>query len=305
MNKDIRIAVSFFDHPKTVKLKRTLGWEGIICLQRLWCFAAQYKPSGLLDNMDEADIEIAARWEGKEGEFIAALIKLRWLDYNDEDSTYSLHDWAEHNPYCFHAEERSRIAKKAAEARWKKCKENKDVMHKACEEQCTEHAKSNASRNAPSPSPSPIPSPIPSPTPVPSPSPKDTLVSSDEDTCPQTEPADANLADELSQKATTGKKQPPPCPHKEIIELYHEILPELPRVMGWKGTREQYLRTRWREDPQRQDLGWWREFFQKVRESDFLMGRVPPRNGDRPFMADLEWLVRPNNFLKVLEGRYR
>lgn len=95
-----------------------------------------------------------------------------------------------------------------------------------------------------------------------------------------------------------------PCPHEKIISLYHEILPELPRVKVWNETRKKLLRSRWREDPERQNLEWWRKFFEYVRESDFLMGRTPPSNGRPPFQASLEWLIRPNNFAKVLEGYY-
>jgi len=100
------------------------------------------------------------------------------------------------------------------------------------------------------------------------------------------------------------RKKEPPCPHMKIIELYHEILPELPAVKGWNETRRGWLRARWKEKPEYQSLDWWKKFFQYVRESDFLMGKVERKNGDKPFMADLEWLIRPNNFLKVIEGRY-
>ena len=90
------------------------------------------------------------------------------------------------------------------------------------------------------------------------------------------------------------------CPHQEIINLYHEILPELPQVKVWNETRQRLLRARWREDPERQNLDWWRQFFEYVRESDFLMGRVVGKDGSF-FQADLEWLIRPNNFVKVIE----
>jgi hypothetical protein len=33
------------------------------------------------------------------------------------------------------------------------------------------------------------------------------------------------------------------------------------------------------------------------------MGRVVGKDGSF-FQADLEWLIRPNNFVKVIEGRY-
>jgi len=95
----------------------------------------------------------------------------------------------------------------------------------------------------------------------------------------------------------------PPCPHQEIIDLYHEILPELPRVRVWNGTRRKLLQARWREDPEHQSLDFWRSYFNTVRESDFLLGRVPGSNGNF-FQATLEWLIRPTNFAKVLEGFY-
>ncbi|HID22284.1 MAG TPA: hypothetical protein EYP14_07770 [Planctomycetaceae bacterium] len=31
---------------------------------------------------------------------------------------------------------------------------------------------------------------------------------------------------------------------------------------------------------------------------------MPSKGRDQPFMAHLEWLTRPTNFVKVLEGRY-
>ncbi len=90
----------------------------------------------------------------------------------------------------------------------------------------------------------------------------------------------------------------PPCPHAEIQRLYHEILPELPRVNIWPEELQKILRTRWREDPERQDLSWWETYFRYVSVSDFLMGRV------NEFQADLEWIIRPKNMTKVINGRY-
>ena len=95
----------------------------------------------------------------------------------------------------------------------------------------------------------------------------------------------------------------PPCPQQRIVALYHEILPALRQVRDWNETRRRLLARRWSEQPERQELGWWRGFFEYVRGSDFLMGRVVGSNG-RPFDCDLEWLVRPTNFAKVIEGKY-
>lgn len=89
------------------------------------------------------------------------------------------------------------------------------------------------------------------------------------------------------------------CPHQEIIELYHEILPSMPKIRVWDETRQKLLRSRWKEDKERQSLAWWKQFFQYIASSDFLMGNNP-----KGWMADLEWLVKPTNFGKIANGRY-
>lgn len=99
-----------------------------------------------------------------------------------------------------------------------------------------------------------------------------------------------------------SKPATPVCPHQEIIAAYHELLPSLTRVRDWTPERQTFLRKRWTEDPERQTVQWWRDFFVYVSESDFLMGRRCGPNGT--FECDLEWLVRPKNFIKTLEGRY-
>lgn len=97
---------------------------------------------------------------------------------------------------------------------------------------------------------------------------------------------------------------PPSCPHQKIIDLYHETLPGCPRVREWTKTREAYLRTRWRESRERQQLDWWRKYFEYIGSSDFLTGRTNANNGRPPFIADLEWLIKSANLVKVIEGKY-
>lgn len=103
----------------------------------------------------------------------------------------------------------------------------------------------------------------------------------------------------------------PDCPHGELVELYHATLPTLPRCEILNDTRRGYMRQRWREVcaefklSKADGLEWWRGYFTTVAGSQFLTGRSPPgRDGRAPFRADLEWLTRPNNFAKVVEGRY-
>jgi len=88
------------------------------------------------------------------------------------------------------------------------------------------------------------------------------------------------------------------CPHQEIINLYHEVLPEMAKIKSWPPTLQKILRTRWKEEPDRKNLAWWRSYFEYVRESPFLMG------GKTDFIADLEWIIRPTNMTKIINGRY-
>ena len=91
-------------------------------------------------------------------------------------------------------------------------------------------------------------------------------------------------------------------PYQKIVDLYHETLPELPRVAKLTKTRKGYIQQRWKEDMP--ELKNWGNFFNYVGESDFLMGKVNG-SGDRPpFRADLEWLIKPSNFVKIAEGKY-
>jgi uncharacterized protein YdaU (DUF1376 family) len=93
------------------------------------------------------------------------------------------------------------------------------------------------------------------------------------------------------------------CPHAEIVAAYHDILPANPRIRTWSGSRPKNLRARWREDPKRQTVDYWCRFFRHVAASEFLTGRKVDREG-RPFLPGLDWLVKPDNFAKVIEGRY-
>lgn len=107
------------------------------------------------------------------------------------------------------------------------------------------------------------------------------------------------------------KPTAPPCPHQQILDLYHELLPELPCVKVWNGTRQQHLAARWRErwksksySTQAEGLAYFRRLFEYIgRECDWLMGRIQGREG-KPFFATLAWIVAPGNFAKIIEGNY-
>ena len=90
-----------------------------------------------------------------------------------------------------------------------------------------------------------------------------------------------------------------PCPHEKIRELYNSLLPELVTCTNRNKVFDKHTKSRWNESKDRQDMTWWQNFFKSVRDSDFLMGRT-----DKPFTCSLDWLVKPSNFTKVLNGNY-
>ena len=98
------------------------------------------------------------------------------------------------------------------------------------------------------------------------------------------------------------------------MELYHRCLPELPQARTWGKPRQALSGSRWRETRERlrrkglphsddDVLAWFEKFFERVRGSPFLMGKVNGRN-ENPFFANLEWLLKPSNYAKVIDGNY-
>jgi hypothetical protein len=118
----------------------------------------------------------------------------------------------------------------------------------------------------------------------------------------------------VAEVETSKPKGLPDCPHGEILALWAEVLPTMPQhnPSMWGGTRADHLRARWRETAKAkgwtdkaQGMAYLRKLFGYINRSDFLTGRVPPRDASgRVFQIELEWLVNPTNWAKVHEGKY-
>ncbi len=115
---DIRLDTDFFDHKKTVRLRRRLGDAGLVCLQKLWIEAARYEPDGIID-MSEEDIEERMGWKGAPGLFVNALCdeKTQFLD-RMPNGDFKLHNWEIRQPLIASQFERSEIYRKNAIKRW-------------------------------------------------------------------------------------------------------------------------------------------------------------------------------------------
>lgn len=105
------------------------------------------------------------------------------------------------------------------------------------------------------------------------------------------------------------------CPADAIVELYHELMPDNPRVKVLNDARRGAIRSRWKEaarltcrpfgyDNLADGLKAWREFFEVCADSPFLTGKTPPQKGRPPFVADIDFLMSPSGFAKILENKY-
>lgn len=89
-------------------------------------------------------------------------------------------------------------------------------------------------------------------------------------------------------------------PFTEIFDAYAHCLPELPQLRIIDESRKAMIRSRWNADERFQSVDFWFRFFKHVSESDFLMGRT-----DRPWTGCcFDWLLKPANFRKIVEGNY-
>ncbi len=113
----------------------------------------------------------------------------------------------------------------------------------------------------------------------------------------------SDIGDAEAKIENPNKQQP--CPYEKIAELWNSKMPELPAVEKLHDTRKKHLGARWRENPEMQSMDSWSKFFDVVRESNFLMGKSNPMNGhSKPFRVNFDWVINPQNFVKIYEGNY-
>ena len=175
MNTDIRIAIGLTSNPKVLKLMKRCGDRSFFCLISLWTWAAQNRPDGNLEGMDAEDVELSSKWTGAEGCFIGCLKDLRFID-QEPDGSFSIHDWAENNPWAAEAKERSEAArlsrlfrKNPGAAQMLKTQGRvgitPDEYQLYVRETKEERTKYDRTANPSTPAPVPVPAPDPEPTP--------------------------------------------------------------------------------------------------------------------------------------------
>jgi hypothetical protein len=118
MADDLRVATDFPGHRKTRLLIRCLGERAFRALFSLWCYAADNRIDGDLTGMDDDEIAAAADWPDDAVEFVAGLVRVKFLD--GTPGNYQIHSWAERQPWIAERENRRDHARELAAMRWEK-----------------------------------------------------------------------------------------------------------------------------------------------------------------------------------------
>lgn len=85
-------------------------------------------------------------------------------------------------------------------------------------------------------------------------------------------------------------------PYQEIMQQFNQICNSLSKIRGIEGPRRKAVAARWKSI---KDIEIFITLFHKTEASNFLSGR-----SGKDWRADFDWLMKPQNVTKVLEGVY-
>jgi hypothetical protein len=122
-------------------------------------------------------------------------------------------------------------------------------------------------------------------------------------------------APDADKKRTREEKRReyPPTPYDEIVELYHDRLPTLPKAVLKTAKRTKAVREFWqwvlsskksdgqpRASTADQAMTWISNFFDRASTNDFLLGNRPGK-GHENWRADLDFLLTERGRTHVIE----
>lgn len=87
---------------------------------------------------------------------------------------------------------------------------------------------------------------------------------------------------------------------EKVKYVFNEKLPMLPQVQKLNKHRIASINARIKEYKPDNVEVFFSAIFEKVSQSEFLTG-----NNDRGWQADFDWILKPTNFLKIIENKYQ
>lgn len=130
--------------------------------------------------------------------------------------------------------------------------------------------------------------------------------------CPS--PSPSHIEDKEPNGSVDKVDKLPLCNRQAVVDLYHEILPELPAVRVMNDSRGKCISTRWRwiltskradgsrrAETAEDALAWLRQFFELAKQNDFLMGRGRRSQDHAGWQCDIDFLMTDRGLKHVIE----
>jgi len=125
-------------------------------------------------------------------------------------------------------------------------------------------------------------------------------------------PASLAENDAAAHSGSPKRKAIAPVPVQQVLQTYNEVLGgRLPNAQLLNDKRKRVIAGRWKEMLNSKDpsgkvrftdtasgLAWFAKFFAKVAMNPHWLGE-----NDRGWRAGLDWILKPDNFLRILEWR--
>lgn len=109
-------------------------------------------------------------------------------------------------------------------------------------------------------------------------------------------PSNYNLdSNSNSSTPTEYMESSTPTPYTDIVAFFNSLESPFPKVTKLTDTRKRHLKSRFNDH----GLDSIKQVFTMASKSPFLTGE-----NERGWMADFDWLIKPSNFQKVIEGKY-
>jgi uncharacterized protein YdaU (DUF1376 family) len=108
--------------------------------------------------------------------------------------------------------------------------------------------------------------------------------------------ANTKAKGEAKPSANTEDENENGIDYESLIENYHSLCPKLNKVAVINDLRKGFINARVAEFGMEKVIS----VIRIAGESDFLNGK-----NDKAWKADFEWILRPTNFVKIMEGKYK
>jgi hypothetical protein len=103
----------------------------------------------------------------------------------------------------------------------------------------------------------------------------------------------------INKRLEKERTKEPDLPCQEVVDLFNENCVDLPKVKVLSRKRKSAINARVKDYKPDDVIVFFESVFNTVNQSDFLTGK-----NKEGWTADFDWILNPNNFIKIIEGKY-